>query len=87
MSIVGFFAGWTLVALLLAASGLAWSIRRDDWREAEAVKFLVFRTLSADVAHPSFAPRITLMAGLAAGTALFACGFLIGVSVFVALLS
>lgn len=83
MSVIAFFAGWTLVALCLAGLGLGWSIRRDQWDEAETVKYALFRSLAAEEPEPAFAsgaPTPAALTALAAATALYASGFLLGVS-------
>lgn len=81
MSLVAFFAAWTLLALGIAGLAFAWSVRSGQWEEVEAVKYLLFRHLAAEAAEPTGDPRPLLLAALAGGAVLFAVGVLLGASV------
>lgn len=83
MSVIAFYAGWTLLALGLAGIALCGSIRRDHWEEAETVKYALYRRLAAEAPDPAPAPGAstpTALAALAAALSLYALGFLLGVS-------
>lgn len=83
MSVIAFYAGWSLLALGLAGVALWGFVRRGHWEEAETVKYALFRRLSAEAPDPAPAPGAATpaaLAALAAALALYATGFLAGVS-------
>lgn len=83
MSVIAFYAGWSLLALTLTGVALCGFVRRGHWEEAEQVKYALFRRLAAEAADPAPSaggPAPAALAALAAGLALYAAGFLVGVS-------